>query len=116
MFELGNDEVAFLAGLNPIHEILDAVAAQAEAVDALWKHPGKEQRVVANVLADLALAVEGWSWAIDGIGFEQHFANIGERAPGGIADLEQLLRVAELGEQVGNVSGQLRIAQTNFFG
>ena len=77
--------------------------------------PAKEQGVVADVLAHLALAIERRRGSVHGIGFEQHFAHIVQRAVGGVANLEQLLRVAKLGQQVGDIADQLRIANADLF-
>ena len=46
------------------------MAAQPEMVDALRKHPGEEQSVIANMLAHLAFAIEGRRGAVDRIGLQ----------------------------------------------
>jgi hypothetical protein len=84
-------------------------------VDAFGEHSGEEQRVVANMFAHLAFAVERGRWSIDRIRFHQHLANIRECTPGGIANPEELLHFAELGDQVSDVVDDERIAQANFF-
>ena len=58
VLELRDDVIALFAGLHPIDKILQALTAQPKTVDALGKHSGKEQSIVANVLADLAFAVD----------------------------------------------------------
>src|SRR4029077_11251036 len=63
MLKLGNHVIAFLAGLDPVDEILQTAVPQAEVVDALGKHPGKEKSVIPDVFAHLALAVERRRWA-----------------------------------------------------
>jgi hypothetical protein len=57
-FELGNDVVALFSRLHPIHEIFHTIAAEPERVDAFREHTGKKQRVVADMLAYLAFAIE----------------------------------------------------------
>ena len=97
-------------------KLFHPLAAQAEAVDALGKHAGEKQGVVADVFAHLALAVEGRGVAVDGIGLQQHLARVVERAAGGIADLVELFRFAELGEQAGDVVADFLVAQADAFG
>ena len=77
MLELGDDVIALLAGFYPVHEILCAVAAQPEVINALRKHAGKEECVISNVLAHLEFSIEGGCRAIHRIGFDQHLADIG---------------------------------------
>src|SRR5262249_29852483 len=48
------------------------------------------------------------------IRLDQHLANIGERLTSRVAQLEQLLRVAELSQQMSDVTNNLRIADPNF--
>src|SRR5579863_3205544 len=96
--EFGDDVIALLAGFHPIHEILQAVAAQAELVDALGEHASEKQSVVANVFAHLAFPVERWRRPEYGIGFEQHLADVGQRPSGGGAvNLEELFDLAKFG-------------------
>ena len=85
-------------------------------IDAFGEHAGKEERVVSDVLAHLALAVKGRSWAKHRVGFHQHFANIGKRLPGRPADLVELLYVTEFREQMCDVTHDLRIADSDFLG
>src|SRR5580692_701487 len=84
-------------------------------IDALGKHPGEEQRVVANMFSHLALTIERRRGAVHGIGLNQHLADIGDLTVVGIANLEKLLGVAKLREQVGYVSDNLRITNTDLF-
>ncbi len=77
------------------------------------KHAGEEQDVIANVFAHLALAVEGRRRAVDGVGFEQHLAYIVQRTSVGIADLEQLLALAELCQDISDVVLHFGIAEAN---
>ncbi len=65
------------------------------------------------MLAHLALAVERRRRAIDGVGLEQHLANVVERALVGIAQLQHLLDLAELGQHVDDVVLHLGVAQSN---
>src|SRR5262249_27705167 len=95
--ELRNDVVTFLPGLHPVNEALQAMASQPEMIDALRKHPGEKQSVVADVLPHLPLAIEGQRRAKYWIRFHQHFADISERLPNSVVNLEELFRVAELG-------------------
>src|ERR1039457_7625621 len=82
-------------------------------VDALGKHSGEEQGVIADVLADLALAVKRWRRPVNGVGLKQHLANVVQRAPSGLANLVQLLALAELRENVDHVILHLGIAQSD---
>ena len=116
VLELGDDVVAFFAGLDPFDEIFQTLAAQPEMIDALGKHAGEKQRVVADVFAHLALAIERRRGAVDGIGFEQHLADIGQRTIGRVMNLEQLIGFAELRQQMRNIGDDLRIANADFFG
>jgi hypothetical protein len=113
VLELRHDVIAFFAGLDPLHEILQAIAAEAEVVDAFRKHSGEEQCVVADMLAHLALAVERGRGTVDGIGLKQHLADIGERAIAGSVNLEQLIGVAKFREQVRDVCDQLLVADAD---
>ena len=96
VLELGDDVIALLAGFHPVDKILQTIAAQPEVINAFRKHPGEEKRVVTDVLSHLAFAVEGRSGAKHGVGFRDHLADVGKRLLGSVADLEQLLRFAEL--------------------
>src|SRR5205814_609419 len=100
---------AFLAGADEVDKIFESLAAQPVMVDALWKHSRKEECEISDVLADLSLPVERGSWAINGIRFEQHLANVCERSSGSVLQLEQLLGIAEVAQHLGNVSADLRI-------
>ena len=75
--------------------------------------PDEEQRVVADVLAHLALAVERRRRPVNRVGFEQHLADIVERALVGIAKLKHLLDFAELRQHVDDVVLHLGIAQAD---
>src|SRR5579859_3283800 len=72
-------------------------------VQAFGKHSGKEQRVVANMLAHLALAVERGSQPINRIGLQQQLAYVMQRTAFRIADLVQRIALAELGQQIGYI-------------
>src|SRR6266849_498328 len=85
-------------------------------IDALGKHSGEKQRVVANVLAHLALAVERRRRPVDGIGLQQHFAKVSKRTVSRIMNLEQLIGVAELRQQMRHISDDLRIANVDLLG
>jgi hypothetical protein len=54
--------------------------------------------------------------AVYRVRLHEHFAHIGERAPGCVPDLKQLLGVAELSQQVRDIGDQLRIAEAYLFG
>src|SRR5947209_1608096 len=110
MLELRNDEVALLSGTNEVYKIFQAGAAQTAMVDALREHPGKEKRIVADMLAHLALVVEGRSGAKDGVGFQQHLPKIAEWASTGIPDFVQSFGLAELSEKVGHIAVDFRTA------
>ena len=97
VLELGDDVIALLAGLHPVDEAFHALVAEAVVVQAFREHTRKEQGEIADVLADLALAIEGRSGTVDRVGFEQHSAHIVDGAIGGIMNFEELLSVAELG-------------------
>ena len=88
VFKLGNHVVAFLARLDPIHEVLHAVPAQAEVIDAFGKHPGEEKGVIADVFAYLALAVERGRGTEHRIRFHQHLADIGQGLASGIGNFK----------------------------
>ena len=60
--ELRNDVIAFFPGLHPVDKALQAIATQPEVIDALGKHAGEKEGVVADVFADLAFAIERGSW------------------------------------------------------
>ncbi len=85
-------------------------------IDALGKHSGEEQRVIADVLAHLPLAVEGRRRTIDGIRLDQHLAHISNRFAGLIVDFEELLDITEFRQQVSHIVHHLWIADANFFG
>src|SRR5580698_78219 len=116
MLELGDDVVALLAGFYPVHEILRPVAAQTEVIDALRKHARKEECVISNMLANLALAIERRRGTIDRIGFDQHLAYIGDWLVSSVAYFEQLLNLAELGHEMRDVVYDLRVANPNLLG
>ena len=82
-------------------------------INALGKHAGEEQHIIADVFAHLALAIERGRWPIDRIGFQQHFSNVIQPAALGIANFEQLFGLAELSEDITDVVLHLRITQTN---
>src|SRR5208282_135987 len=98
VLELRDDVVAFLPSFHPIHETLDALAAKAIMIDALREHAGIEQREVANVLADLTLAVERGRRAVDRVRLDEHLTYIVQRLPRCVADFQKLLGIAKLGE------------------
>src|SRR6185437_16161451 len=89
--------------------------AQAVVIDALGKHAGKEQRVVANVLSHLTFAVKRGSWAVYGVRFQYHFSDVVDRFSRGGDHSEELLCVTELGEQRRNVIYDLGIANPDLF-
>src|SRR5271170_4068656 len=113
MLELRNDVITLLAGFHPVHEIFHAIAAQVEMIDALRKHPGKEKRVIPDVLANLALPIKRRRGAVNRIRFDQHLANVSERSASAIANLEQLFDFAELGHQMRDIVDNLRVAYPN---
>src|ERR1700682_4153987 len=115
MLEFGDDVIALLARFHPVDKILQTIAAQPEVINAFRKHPGEEKRVVTNMLSHLAFTVERRRGAKDRVGFREHFADVGKRLFSGIADLEQLLRLAELTQQVGNIVDDLGIANADLF-
>ena len=82
-------------------------------VDALRKHSGKEERVIANVFAHLALTIKGWRWPVDGIRFQQHLAYIAQGAAVCVFDLVESFCFAEFGEQVGDIVMHFRAAHAN---
>ena len=88
-------------------------AAQAEVIDAFREHPRKEECVIPDVLANLALAIERRRGTVHRIGLDQHFADIGEGFVRAVANLEQLLDFAELGHEMGDVVHDLRVANPN---
>ncbi len=92
------------------------MTAQTEVIDAFGKHSGEKQSVVADVFAHLALAVKRRSGAVDGIGLQQHFSDVGQWTVRGIANLEKLLGFTELGQQMRDISDDLRIANADLFG
>ena len=73
----------------------------------------KNKRVVANVLAHLALTIERRSRTVDRIGFQQHLAYVAERTTVCIFDLVESFCFAEFGEQVGHVIMHFRAAHAN---
>src|ERR1019366_4541800 len=113
LVELGDDVIALLPSPNEIDKVLQPLSPQAVVVDALGKHSGEEQGVIANVLADLALAVKGRRRPVNGIGLQQHLAHVVQRTPSGIANLVQLLALAELRENVDDVILHFGIAQSD---
>jgi hypothetical protein len=112
VLELGNDVIAFLAGFHPVDKILNSVFAQPEVIDALRKHSGKEERVISDMLANLAFAIERGRRSVDRIRFDEHFTDVSQRPASGVADLEQLLDFAELGHQMRDIVHNLRVADT----
>ncbi len=111
--ELGDDVVTLFAGADEVDEILQPLPPQAKMIDRLGEHAGEEERVIADVLAHLALAVKRGRLAEYGIGFEQHFADVVQLLPGGVADAPQLIDLGELRQHVGDVLAHLRIAQAD---
>src|SRR5271157_2312632 len=85
-------------------------------VDALREHAGVELRKVANMLANLALAVERGRRAVDRVRLDQHLAHIVQRLPRRIADFQQLLGIAKLRQQMCDVAHDLRVANSNLLG
>jgi hypothetical protein len=82
-------------------------------IQTFRKHAGKEERVIANVLAHLALAVKGSRGPIDRIRFQEHFTQIAQGASLSVPDLVQRFRYAELGQQVGDIRMHFRVAHTH---
>src|ERR1700758_3952154 len=76
--ELRDDVITLFARLDEVNKAVEPLTAQARGVQTVRKHPSKKQRVVTNVLADFALAVERRSRSKNGIRLEQHLPNIGE--------------------------------------
>src|ERR1700682_1568504 len=113
MLEFGDDVIALLAGFHPIYKIFQTIAAQPEVINAFRKHPGEEKRVVTNMLSHLAFTVERRRGAKDRVGFREHLADVGQGLLGSVADLEHLLRFAELTQQVGYVVNDLGIANAD---
>jgi len=113
--ELRNDVIAFFPGLHPVNKVLKAITPETKVINALREHAGEEERVIPYVFADLAFAVEGWGRPIYRVRFHQHLADVGKCAASGVTDLEQLLYVAELGHQVGDIADDLGIAKTDLF-
>ena len=113
VLELGNDVITFLSGLYPFHKIFQTLPAQPEMIDAFGEHSGEEQRVVADVFAHLALAIERRRGTVDRIGFKQHLADIRQRTVGRVVNLEELIGFAELRQQMRNVGDDLRVANAN---
>src|SRR5947207_8087378 len=116
VLEFADDVVAFFSGSHPVHKAFQPLAAQAKVVDALREHAGKKQRVIADVFAHLAFAVERRSGPKDRIRFDEHFADIPERFTGGVADLEQLPCITKFRQQMRDVVYDLRIANADLFG
>jgi hypothetical protein len=112
LIELGDDVITFLARFNEIDQILQALPPQAVVVDALGKHAGEKQRVIADVLPHLALAVKRWCRAINGVGFQQHLTDISQRTSASVAYLQQLLALAEFGQHVDDIVLNFGIAQS----
>src|SRR5437764_6236496 len=114
VLELGNDVVALLPGLHPVNKILQALPAKPQMVDALREHAGKKEGEIADVLTDLTFAIERRRRAVYWVGFQQHLAHVVQRTIPGVLNLEQLVRFAELGQQVRDIGHDLRIANANF--
>src|SRR4051794_39377585 len=74
LVERGDHAVGFLPGLDVIDKRSYLEPAQAPVADGFRKHPGKEKREVADMLADLPLASEAVA-SPQRIGFQQHLAN-----------------------------------------
>src|SRR5258708_20406939 len=85
-------------------------------VDALRKHAGVEKRKVANVLADLAFAIERRSWTVNRVRLDQHLAYIVQGLTRRIADFQQLLGVAKLRQQMCDVVHELGITNSDLLG
>src|SRR4029077_16092558 len=85
-------------------------------IDALRKHARVKQSKVANVLADLAFAIERRRWTIDWVRLDQHLAYIVQRLPRRIADFQQLLGIAKLRQQMRDVVHELGIANSDLLG
>ena len=67
VLKLGDDVIAFLAGLHPVDKVFQALVPQTKLVDAFGKHSGEEESIVPDMLAYLALAIERGRRAVDWI-------------------------------------------------
>src|SRR5579864_8834450 len=83
-------------------------------IQALRKHAGKEEGIVANVFAHLALTVKRWRGPVDRIGLQHHLAQIAQRTSVSILDFVESFSFAEFSEQIGNVCMHFRVAQAYF--
>src|ERR1035441_1627003 len=55
LIELGDDEVALLASLDEVNEVLQPLTPQPEVVNAFGEHSRQKQRVIADILAHLEI-------------------------------------------------------------
>src|SRR5580704_19233355 len=85
-------------------------------IDAFREHPSKEECVISDVFANLALAIERRRGTVYRIGLDQHFADVREGFVRAVANLEQLLDFAKLGHEVRDVVHNLRVADPNLLG
>jgi hypothetical protein len=78
----------------------------------LWIHTGEEQRVVADMFPALPLLYERGRGTVNGIGSKQHLSYFAHRITRRIADTVDVLGPAKFRKQVGDVTGYLRVPQT----
>src|ERR1039457_5289874 len=68
LVELGDDVIALFPGPDEIDKVFQPLPPQAVMVDALGKHAGEKQSVIADMFAYLALAVKRRRRPVDGVG------------------------------------------------
>ena len=91
-----------------------AGTAAMVAVHGAGKHAGDEERIVADVLADGALGVERGRGAVDGVGGEDHCAEVFNGMAGLVADFVEIVSLGKFTEQMGDVGGDIGIVETEF--
>src|ERR1700687_2630807 len=89
---------------------------QSQMIDALGEHPGEEQRVIADVLANLPLAIKRRRGTEHRVRLQQHFSYVSDWLAGGVLKFEQLVGVTKFCQQMRHISHQLRIPNPNLVG
>jgi len=58
VLKLRDNVITLFSSLHPLDKTLQPVTAQAKMINALGKHSGEKQSVIANMFSHLAFAVE----------------------------------------------------------
>src|SRR5579871_2935433 len=114
VLEFRNDVVALFAGSHKVNQRFHPHAPQTMMIQALRKHAGKEECIVANMLAHLALTIKRRRGPVDRIGLQNHLAQIAQRASVIVFNFVESFGFAEFGKQVSYVRMNFRAAQAHF--